>query len=40
MINTKSLLEKFKFIIQNKKLMHLYLIEGSHPEEKNYLCLN
>ncbi len=34
MINTKSLLEKFKFIIQNKKLMHLYLIEGSHQEAK------
>ncbi|WP_238055059.1 hypothetical protein [Candidatus Phytoplasma ziziphi] len=34
MINTKSLLEKFKFIIKNKKLMHLYLIEGRNQEAK------
>ncbi|WP_323847910.1 MAG: hypothetical protein Q2306_01120 [Phytoplasma sp.] len=34
MINKNELLEKFKVIIQNKKLTHLYLIESSNIEEQ------
>ncbi|WP_341266626.1 hypothetical protein [Candidatus Phytoplasma fraxini] len=40
MIKINELIEKFKIIIQKKKLMHLYLIEGSNPKEQKALMFD